>query len=392
MRSFRGWLIVAALIAPSTLAGRADAQRHRETAEEDMWIDTGDTGGSAGVRGPRSRSLGDAQRSGQGMRLGQIGAHEIPPLYSVQRGDTLWAITGQFYGDPYQWPRVWSFNPEITNPHWIYPDQQVRLLREGAPVTVTAPRRGSRIVVRPGVESGTLFLREQGWLDEDALETSGEIVGSPDDHMMLSPYDQAYVRFDRLPEGRSEPEGEYTVFQSLDEDQRNPDEEGTLVRILGTVRVDSYDPERRTARVTVTEALDPIERGYHVAAIPRRFDVVPPVRSDIDIDTRVVATLMPTTMVGDQQIVFVPVGEEEQIRIGHRFFVVRSGDVWRRDLEQAQHEASAVPPPAEPDELPDEVVAEARVVTLRPHSAGLLVTRATDPVRVGDRAQLRRGY
>lgn len=83
---------------------------------------------------------------------------------------------------------------------------------------------------------------------------------------------------------------------------------------------------------------------------------------------------------------------KEGLRLGHRLFVVHAGDDWRRDLAPAQQAAASVEPPAEPEEYPDEVIAESRVVAIRPHSATLLVTRATLPVSVGDRAQLRSGY
>ena len=382
MRRWVARLLLAGVRAAAPLALREPT---RAAAQDDYWVDTGDDAAGA-------VSAGEGSRSGSGIRLGRISPREIPPTYGVRRGDTLWDITGHFYGNPWEWPRVWSYNPEITNPHWIYPDQTVRLLPDGTPTTVAAPSSGARVVVRRGVERGTVFLREQGWLDEEALETAGEIVGSPDDHMMLAPFDQAYVRFDELPEGQSEPSGEYTIFREIEAGDRRPGEQGTLVRILGAVRVDSWDPDRRTARVTFVVALDPFERGFQVAALPRRFEVVPPVRAEIDLDTEIVATLNPTELVGDQQIVFLPVGEEEGVRVGHRFFLVRAGDEWRRELADAQRQAATVDPPDEPEEYPDEVIAEARVVSVRPHSAGLLVTRTTAPITVGDRAQLRQGY
>src|SRR5690606_4464823 len=130
-----------------------------------------------------------------------------------------------------------------------------------------------------------------------------------DDHMMLAPFDQAYVRFDELPEGQSAPSGEYTIFRQIEAGDRRPGEEGTLVRILGAVRIDSWDPDRKTARATIIEALDPIERGFQVAALQSRFGGVHPVCSEIDLVAEIVATLNPTELVGDQQIVFVPVGE-----------------------------------------------------------------------------------
>lgn len=383
MRSALRWLLVAALLG---IGAEARAQEQGET-----WVDIPDEGSR---RRPTSRgtsgSLDEARAGGGGLRLGQVGSRQIPPTYQVRRGDTLWDITGHYYGNPWEWPRVWSYNPEISNPHWIYPDDQIRLLPDGAPITITAPSRGASIVVRRGVESGTVFLREQGWLDDEALEQVGEIVGSPDDHMMLSPYDQVYIRYERW-EGAA-PSGEYTVFRDIPASARGDGEQGVLARILGTVRIDEWDEERRTATATIIEGLEPIERGFVVAPAPRRFEIVPPVRAEQDIDTIVVAALAEQRLVGDQQIVFVAIGEEEGLRMGHRFFVVRQGDQWRDDLEATQREAVTVPLPEEPEEYPEETIAEARVVALRPHSAGLMVTGAAHPVQVGDRARMRRGY
>ena len=44
----------------------------------------------------------------------------------VEDGDTLWDICEAVLGRPELWPRVWSMNPEITNPHWIYPGDIIR--------------------------------------------------------------------------------------------------------------------------------------------------------------------------------------------------------------------------------------------------------------------------
>ena len=67
-----------------------------------------------------------------------------PELHVVRRGDTLWDISWYYFSDPWQWPKVWSFNGQITNPHWIYPGDLVRLLPKGflvvAPSTEPDPR------------------------------------------------------------------------------------------------------------------------------------------------------------------------------------------------------------------------------------------------------------
>ena len=48
-----------------------------------------------------------------------------PEFYLVAPGDTLWEIAQAFLGNPYYWPRLWSINDYITNPHWIYPGNRI---------------------------------------------------------------------------------------------------------------------------------------------------------------------------------------------------------------------------------------------------------------------------
>ena len=61
----------------------------------------------------------------------EIHAGALPELHVVRSGDTLWDICFYYFNNPWQWPKVWSYNPQITNPHWIYPGDLVRLLPRG---------------------------------------------------------------------------------------------------------------------------------------------------------------------------------------------------------------------------------------------------------------------
>lgn len=50
-----------------------------------------------------------------------------PNSYVVQKGDTLWDISGKFLQQPWEWPKIWHVNPEICNPNLIYPGDTVNL-------------------------------------------------------------------------------------------------------------------------------------------------------------------------------------------------------------------------------------------------------------------------
>jgi hypothetical protein len=55
-------------------------------------------------------------------------------VYIVQRGDTLWDLASQFYGDPYLWPQLWEGNSYILDAHWIYPGDPLIVGVEVTPV------------------------------------------------------------------------------------------------------------------------------------------------------------------------------------------------------------------------------------------------------------------
>ncbi|MGB1263509.1 MAG: LysM peptidoglycan-binding domain-containing protein [Cognaticolwellia sp.] len=63
---------------------------------------------------------------------------DAPQIYIVKKGDTLWDISGIFLKQPWLWPKLWRINPEINNPHLIYPGDELRLVfdAQGRPMLV----------------------------------------------------------------------------------------------------------------------------------------------------------------------------------------------------------------------------------------------------------------
>ena len=60
-----------------------------------------------------------------------------PDKYTVVRGDTLWDISAKFLTEPWKWQEIWQINPQIKNPHLIYPGDTVSLSYEDGPVSYT---------------------------------------------------------------------------------------------------------------------------------------------------------------------------------------------------------------------------------------------------------------
>lgn len=359
--------------------------------DRDEYVEGGALPSGADLVGPRD--VASARAQGRGIRIGRAAVRPavIPPTYEVREGDTLWDITQHFYGDPFEWPRVWSYNPEITNPNWIYPLDQLRLLREGSQ-PVAAPTSNLTHATRRAAAPMEVYLRDEGFLDPEEMARAGELTGSTSDHMLLMPYELVYVQY----RDDVEPPAvgtELSVYSQVLERDRTPEETGTLVRIFGTVRVESYDEEEHLVRARIIEALDPIERGYHIAAIPRRFVSVSPVRNAERVETTVVATLRPRSIVGEHQLIFLGAGAEEGVQPGNRFFILSHGDSWQETIDaNSMDPGSSVPNPRPRGNYPDEIVAELLVVHVDAHTAAAFVTNSLHESAVGDRALMREGY
>lgn len=54
---------------------------------------------------------------------------DAPNVYVVKRGDTLWAISKRYLSDAWRWPEIWASNPQVRNPHLIYPGDRLLLCR-----------------------------------------------------------------------------------------------------------------------------------------------------------------------------------------------------------------------------------------------------------------------
>lgn len=315
-------------------------------------------------------------------------AEAVPEQYIVVKGDTLWSICQRFFNNPWYWPKLWSYNDLITNPHWIYPGDLLQMYPPGQrPQKPAEPKKEQpspqRIRVNgPPAPSG-LYLRQNGFVEPGELDAAGKIVGSKEEKLMLASLDEVYIETSKsFPFKVGE---RYTIYKPL-KTLRRPygakETLGNVVEIVGEVQVRQVT-SGGIARAVIREALAPIERGFRVGPLRRTYKLVDPTPNTVNREGVLIETLLPSTVLGSEQLLFVDLGKESGMKVGNRLLVVRRGDGSAKVLSLE---------PVDDKRFPREVVAELIIVDVRDKISAALITRSTKETRVGDRVEARQGY
>lgn len=133
-----------------------------------------------------------------------------PERYRVQPGDTLWGIAERYLQDPWRWRELWDDNPDITNPHRIYPGDVLLLTqRDGQPRLEVEDHQGPReIRLSPDVRRESLvsavptipidaiqpFLSRPQVLTQEDLDAAPYVLGFVDEHIVGGAGDGFYAR------------------------------------------------------------------------------------------------------------------------------------------------------------------------------------------------------
>lgn len=114
-----------------------------------------------------------------------------PDTYVVKRGDTLWDIAGRFLKRPWLWPEIWQANPQIQNPHLIYPGDVISLAYLNRVTVAPGPRQGAPINAIPLADIEP-FLRDLSVVN--SFDQLPYVVGLEGDRLRGSEGQVAYIR------------------------------------------------------------------------------------------------------------------------------------------------------------------------------------------------------
>ena len=313
-----------------------------------------------------------------------------PAQHEVSHGDTLWDITALYFNDPFEWPRVWSLNPHITNPHWIYPGDEVHLRDADA----GGGEPGDARVAGPAVASAStadgeaaapvtssFMLRQIAFVDRAGLELAAEVAGAPAERQLLSFGDTVY-----LDDVGGLRRGETYAIYTDEREVKHPHTEevvGAYVRLLGELEIlDLREGERAIARIT--SSVDVVERGARVAPLVRRFAAVDATEPRADVRGVIVATIEIGELVGANHLVVIDRGGRDRVEVGNPFYVVRRGDGYTPRLGPISHVGQ------DDEAYPQRVVGRIRIIEVSDETSLGLVTSSALEVGVGDHVHMRR--
>lgn len=321
-----------------------------------------------------------------------------PDSYVVKRGDTLWGISKMFLRDPWYWPEIWQVNPQVQNPHLIYPGDTLRLVYIDGKPRVTVSRatmqRGDVARVEPRVRSQPLeaaittipyaavaaFMSKPSVLTPDQIKAAPYVLASRDLHAVMSNGELIYAR------GFSSAAAigtRYSVIRVGDA-LRDPDDN----RIVGYDGI--YTGAGRVTRVgdpttlILTESARETVPGDKLflgnAELALDFTPSPP---RVKVAGRIMAVSNGVTVIGQYEVVIINRGARDGLAPGNVLAVFEAGETVPDNVRDSYYGLSRLT--AKKVKLPDERAGSFMVFKTFERISYGLIMEATDVIRVGDR-------
>jgi hypothetical protein len=364
---------------------------------------------TAGLLAPPSllAQEGPAQTVGSGSNLPLTA--DAPDQYVVKTGDTLWDISKVFLKEPWYWPEIWYVNPQIANPHLIYPGDVLKLVYiDGQPRLTVAERGGETVEggrggkrLSPDVRRSPLssaitaipydivasFMGRPTLLSKDQVKNEPYVVAMRDSHMIGAIGNEVYVR------GISNAplETRYSVIH-VEEELRDPDNNSLLGYSGMYVGSGPVATQGDPAKLLMTDSTREVLQGDKVLpeSVDVNVDFVPHAPAS-DINASVIAVRSHTVM-GQYQVVALNRGSAAGLEPGHILAVYQRGGVVRDTFKEGglaarRNGRSSSSKFTNNVQLPDERAGVVMVFKAFNNLSYALVMETTHEIRQGDRAK-----
>ncbi len=265
-------------------------------------------------------------------------ASGAPEEYTVQVGDTLWDIAATFLRDPWYWPEVWYVNPQVENPHLIYPGDVLALVtidgqQRIANIRGSTYRLSPTARVTPLAESITsipyeriaAFLSKGLVLEKNQVDQLPYILATRGDHLMASAGNDIYIRG-----GQPSPNGTRFSIVHVGDELRDPDDNDLIgyqgIYVGEGAQSRGGDPATVALTDTNREALAGDRLIPETVDIPLNFF---PKSPDLNIEGRIISVVDGVSLIGQYQVVVLNRGARNGLAPGDVLSVFQAGEVVR---------------------------------------------------------------
>ncbi|TBW56469.1 LysM peptidoglycan-binding domain-containing protein [Marinobacter halodurans] len=260
-----------------------------------------------------------------------------PDRYTVVKGDTLWDISSRFLDNPWYWPEIWHANPQVENPHLIYPGDVLALVYiDGQPRVTKVARSGNGVVkLSPKVRSTPIdtpvptipldaiegFLSDTRIVDPEVLDAAPYVLEGEDSRIVTGAGDRIYAR------GKTDADT-LGVFRRS-KAYHDPDTNeflGLEAKAIGAADVKETNGEVLTLLLKRTDEEVRIGDRLLPTEDRRISPTFNPSAPDSDIDGTMIAVEGGVTQIGQYDVVVVNRGTREGLKPGNVLAVFEAGN------------------------------------------------------------------
>jgi hypothetical protein len=304
-----------------------------------------------------------------------------PNEYVVQVGDTLWDIAATFLKDPWFWPEIWYVNPDIENPHLIYPgdvlgliyiDGQARITNVRASTYRMSPQARvtplSEAVSSIPYEDVAAFLSSGVVLEKGQADSLPYLLDTRGDHLIASAGNEIYVRgIDG-----DVPSTRYNIVH-VGEAMIDPDDN----RLIGYHGIMIGEGSLRRTGDPATVALTSSKQEATIGdrLLPASVDVPLnffPRAPSSNIEGRIIHVVGGVTQIGQYQVVVMNRGSGNGLSVGDVLSVFQAGKVVKDRIAGGEVQ------------LPEEQAGTVMVFKTYDRISYGLVMEATDAIHIHD--------
>ena len=258
---------------------------------------------------------------------------DAPDEYTVVRGDTLWDISGRFLSRPWLWPEIWHVNPQIENPHLIYPGDRIGLTYvEGNPRlqlirASSGPSRQSSPIGTIPADVIEQYLVNPLVVSKSEIATSAYIAATEEGRLMGTVGDHVFARGNVSGQ-------RYSIFRP-GKSLVDPDTEEVLgyetIHVSNASLVSAGDPSKLVITSSSRETLKGDRLMQTNDQTPAFYQ---PRAATTETPGKIISLVDAVARAGKNQLVVLNLGDSDGVQTGDTFSVVTNDRVIRDDVKQ----------------------------------------------------------